>query len=69
MTDVMGGQAQIVMPSLIQVVPHIKSGRLKALGMIDKVIPEPIGGAHRDPAAAIASTGEVVRNALAELFG
>ena len=33
MADVMGGQAQIVMPSLIQVVPHIKSGRLKALGV------------------------------------
>jgi len=32
MADVMGGQAQFVMPSLIQVVPHIKSGRLKALG-------------------------------------
>jgi tripartite-type tricarboxylate transporter receptor subunit TctC len=32
MADVIGGQAQIVMPSLIQVVPHIKSGRLKALG-------------------------------------
>ena len=32
MADVMGGQAQIVMPSLIQVVPHIKNGRLKALG-------------------------------------
>jgi len=32
MADVMGGQAQIVMPSLIQVVPLIKSGRLKALG-------------------------------------
>ncbi len=32
MADVMGGQAQIVMPSLIQVVPHIKSGRLKVLG-------------------------------------
>jgi tripartite-type tricarboxylate transporter receptor subunit TctC len=32
MADVMGGQAQMVMPSLIQVVPHIKSGRLKVLG-------------------------------------
>ena len=32
MADVIGGQAQIVMPSLIQVVPHIKSGRLKVLG-------------------------------------
>jgi tripartite-type tricarboxylate transporter receptor subunit TctC len=32
MADVIGGQAQIVMPSLIQVVPHIRSGRLRALG-------------------------------------
>jgi len=40
MADVMGGQAQIGMPSLIQVVPHIKSGRLKALGT---------SGARRSP--------------------
>jgi tripartite-type tricarboxylate transporter receptor subunit TctC len=32
MADVIAGQAQMVMPSLIQVVPHIKSGRLKVLG-------------------------------------
>jgi tripartite-type tricarboxylate transporter receptor subunit TctC len=32
MTDVIGGQADIVMPSLIQVLPHIKNGRLKVLG-------------------------------------
>jgi tripartite-type tricarboxylate transporter receptor subunit TctC len=32
MADVIAGQAQIVMPSLIQVVPHIKSGRLRVLG-------------------------------------
>jgi tripartite-type tricarboxylate transporter receptor subunit TctC len=31
MADVMSGQAQFVMPSLLQVVPHIKSGRLKVL--------------------------------------
>ena len=31
MADVMAGQAQFVMPSLLQVVPHIKSGRLKVL--------------------------------------
>jgi tripartite-type tricarboxylate transporter receptor subunit TctC len=31
MADVIAGQAQIVMPSLIQVVPHIKSGRLRVL--------------------------------------
>ena len=32
MADVIAGQAQIVMPSLLQVVPHIRSGRLKVLG-------------------------------------
>ena len=29
----------------------------------------PPGGAHRDPAAAIASTGEAIANALEELAG
>ena len=33
-------------------------------GVIDTVIPEPTGGAHRDPAAAIAATGEAIANAL-----
>ena len=32
MADVIAGQAQFVMPSLLQVVPHIKSGRLRVLG-------------------------------------
>ncbi len=36
-------------------------------GIIDTVVPEPAGGAHRDPAAAIAVTGEAISNALAEL--
>src|ERR1700704_1282262 len=27
----------------------ITSSRLKTLGLIDKIIPEPLGGAHRDP--------------------
>jgi len=38
-------------------------------GVIDQIVPEPAGGAHRDPAAAIAATGEAVANALAELAG
>ena len=33
-------------------------------GVIDTVVPEPTGGAHRDPAAAIAATGEAIANAL-----
>jgi acetyl-CoA carboxylase carboxyl transferase subunit alpha len=38
-------------------------------GVIDSVILEPNGGAHRDPAAAIAAAGEAIANALAELSG
>ena len=33
-------------------------------GVIDTVITEPTGGAHRDPAAAIAAAGEAIANAL-----
>ncbi len=36
-------------------------------GVIDGIIPEPTGGAHRDPAAAIAAAGEAIGRALAEL--
>jgi acetyl-CoA carboxylase carboxyl transferase subunit alpha len=40
----------------------ITSGRLKTLGLIDKIVPEPLGGAHRDPQA----TAQSLRKALAE---
>jgi len=36
-------------------------------GVIDTVVPEPTGGAHRDMQAAIAATGEAIHIALAEL--
>jgi acetyl-CoA carboxylase carboxyl transferase subunit alpha len=36
-------------------------------GIIDGVISEPLGGAHRDPAAAIASTGQAISDALNSL--
>jgi acetyl-CoA carboxylase carboxyl transferase subunit alpha len=36
-------------------------------GVIDSVISEPTGGAHRDPKAAIAATGEAIAKALNEL--
>jgi acetyl-CoA carboxylase carboxyl transferase subunit alpha len=36
-------------------------------GVIDQIITEPIGGAHRDPAAAIASTGHAVAEAFEQL--
>ena len=38
-------------------------------GVIDSVVPEPAGGAHREPAAAVAATGEAIANALMELRG
>ena len=38
-------------------------------GVIDSIVPEPAGGAHRDPQAAIAVTGEAIANALSELRG
>ena len=38
-------------------------------GIIDQIVPEPTGGAHRDPAAAIAATGEAIGQALNALRG
>jgi acetyl-CoA carboxylase carboxyl transferase subunit alpha len=38
-------------------------------GVIDSVVPEPTGGAHRDPQAAITATGEAIATALSELQG
>jgi acetyl-CoA carboxylase carboxyl transferase subunit alpha len=40
---------------------------LLKFGVIDTVVPEPVGGAHRDPAAAIAATGEAIAAALTQL--
>jgi acetyl-CoA carboxylase carboxyl transferase subunit alpha len=40
---------------------------LLRLGVIDSIVAEPVGGAHRDPNSAIAATGEAIAGALAEL--
>jgi acetyl-CoA carboxylase carboxyl transferase subunit alpha len=40
---------------------------LKRMRLIDTVIPEPLGGAHRDPEATIAATGTALAEALAPL--
>ncbi|HVG49758.1 MAG TPA: acetyl-CoA carboxylase carboxyl transferase subunit alpha, partial [Rubellimicrobium sp.] len=42
---------------------------LDRLGVIDRIIREPLGGAHRDGHAAIQAVGEAVQAALAELAG
>lgn len=40
---------------------------LKALGVIDTIVDEPLGGAHREPDVAIASLGDAMESALASL--
>ena len=42
---------------------------LKGLGVIDRIVPEPVGGAHRDPAGAVQALGTVLGTALEELEG
>ncbi|KGD87672.1 acetyl-CoA carboxylase carboxyltransferase subunit alpha [Rhizobium sp. YS-1r] len=45
----------------------ITADDLKALGIIDGIIPEPLGGAHREPDTVIAATGKVIASALEDL--
>ena len=42
---------------------------LKTLGIIDIVIPEPLGGAHRQPATVISAVGEALDSAIKEFVG
>ena len=47
----------------------ITSDDMSRLGIVDSVITEPAGGAHRDPAAAIATTGAAIDRAFGEMKG
>lgn len=40
---------------------------LKTLGVIDQIINEPLGGAHRDPKKAIQDAGKAIESALVKL--
>jgi acetyl-CoA carboxylase carboxyl transferase subunit alpha len=40
---------------------------LAQLGVVDAIVPEPIGGAHRDAAAMFRTVGEAIARVLAEL--
>jgi acetyl-CoA carboxylase carboxyl transferase subunit alpha len=42
---------------------------LKQLGVIDRIVAEPVGGAHRDPHGAIDALGRALGEALGELEG
>jgi acetyl-CoA carboxylase carboxyl transferase subunit alpha len=45
----------------------ITASDLQSFGVVDRIVLEPLGGAHRDPAAAIASLGAAIDEELAEL--
>jgi len=45
----------------------ITADDLLRFGVIDSIVREPVGGAHRDPAAAIEATGEAIAAAFEEL--
>ena len=45
----------------------ITAHRLKALGLIDKIVSEPVGGAHRDPKAMCAALKRALGDALRQV--
>jgi acetyl-CoA carboxylase carboxyl transferase subunit alpha len=46
---------------------RVTAADLKQLGVIDRIVAEPVGGAHRDPASAIASVGAAIGEELETL--
>ena len=48
---------------------RITATDLQRLGVCDRIVPEPMGGAHRDPATAIAALGDVLNAELDGLVG
>ncbi len=45
----------------------ITAARLKTLGLVDKVVAEPLGGAHRDPQAMMLTLRKALQDALKNL--
>jgi acetyl-CoA carboxylase carboxyl transferase subunit alpha len=45
----------------------ITAADLKSYGLVDDIIPEPVGGAHRDPAGAVKSVTAAIAKALTDL--
>ncbi|MBM3623519.1 MAG: acetyl-CoA carboxylase carboxyltransferase subunit alpha [Alphaproteobacteria bacterium] len=46
---------------------RMTSDDLKKLAICDEIVPEPVGGAHRDPAAAVKAAGDAIARHLADL--
>ncbi len=47
----------------------ITSDRLAELGLIDEIVPEPLGGAHRDPKGTMKNLRQALENNLERLSG
>lgn len=48
---------------------QLTAADLQTRGIVDAIVPEPLGGAHRDPASVVAAVGEAIGAALDELSG
>ena len=48
---------------------QVTAQHLKSLGVIDRIVPEPLGGAHREPVQAIANLGAAIGEELDSLAG
>ncbi|HEY0113252.1 MAG TPA: acetyl-CoA carboxylase carboxyltransferase subunit alpha [Allosphingosinicella sp.] len=46
---------------------RVTASDLKALGVVDRIVPEPVGGAHRHPAEAMAALGAALAEELEAL--
>ena len=47
---------------------RVTAGDLLQLGVIDRIVAEPLGGAHRDPPVAIRALGDAIEEELASLI-
>jgi len=47
----------------------ITAQRLKTLGLVDKIVNEPLGGAHRDHAAMAQNLKKALQDALKQVAG
>jgi acetyl-CoA carboxylase carboxyl transferase subunit alpha len=47
----------------------VTAQHLKELGVIDRIVPEPLGGAHRAPGVAIQALGDAIAQSLDALKG
>jgi len=48
---------------------QVTAQHLKGLGVIDRIVAEPVGGAHREPVQAIANLGAAIGEELDALSG